>query len=185
VSATGANSNPAALEGLQGLALEYARWHGWRDKVLGIVHPSRRRRLAAKARQGLAYAGRMVYTEGPTRSMFFNAPPNIYAGEHADCSQYGAGCGHRVGVKTLTEIDWTGTIWDKGTVIAAPRIGAFVIFGPKPGVHLGIVTGRRNGQWLVTGFGSQHAPDVNTLAELASYFTQTGHGGTRYIDITR
>lgn len=177
--------NPPQLDKLEGLALEYARFPHWRDKMLGRYHPLRRLRLAAKARQGLRYAGRMVYTEGPQRSQFFHAAPNAYAGEHADCSQYGAGCGHRVGVKHLTADDYTGTIWDKGKLLAEPRIGCFVIFGAYPGVHLGIVTGRRNGRWLVTGFGSQRAPDLNPLAVLASYFRAAGHPGLRYIDITR
>lgn len=178
-------ANPAQLEHLEGLALEYARIPHWRDRMLGRFHPSRRRRLAAKARQGLRYAGRMIYTEGPQRSQFFHAARNAYAGQHADCSQYGAGCAHRVGCKNVDATDYTGTLWDKGKQLAEPKLGVFVIFGPHPGVHLGIVTGRKNGQWLVTGFGSQHAPDLNTLATLASYFKAAGHPGTRYIDITR
>ena len=177
--------NPPQLANLEGLALEYARFPHWRDKMLGRFHPSRRKRLAATARQGLRYAGRMVYTEGPQRSEFFHAARNAYAGQHADCSQYGAGCAHRVGCRNVDAADWTGTLWDKGKLLASPALGCFVIFGPQPGVHLGIVTGRRNGQWLVTGFGSQSAPDLNTLSTLSSYFLHAGHAGLRYIDITR
>jgi len=177
--------NPPQLDHLEGLALEYARFPHWRDKMLGRFHPRRRSRLAAKARQGLRYAGRMVYTEGPQRSQFFHAAPNAYVGEHADCSQYGAGCAKRVGVKSLTADDYTGSIWDKGKMILHPVVGCFVIFGQRPGVHLGIVSGRRNGQWLVTGFGSQRGPDVHTLAELSNYFLRNGHPGSRFIDVTR
>lgn len=177
--------NPPQLEHLEGLALEYARIPHWRDRMLGRFHPAKRRRLAARARQGLRFAGRMIYTEGSLRSQFFYAHPTQYAGQHADCSQYGAGCAHRVGVKRVNGSDYTGTLWDKGKVIPAPRIGCFVIFGAFPGVHLGIVTGRVAGNSLVTGFGSQRGPDLNTLGALLGYFDRIGHPGARFIDITR
>lgn len=177
--------NPPQLDKLQGLALEYALIPNWLHRMLGRVHPSRRHRIAAWARHGVAYRGRMVYTEGPQRGELFHRAPGKYLGAHADCSQYGASCAHWSGVKRVDASDWTGTLWDKGKVLVNPVLGCGVIFGPRPGVHYGIITGRRNGQWLVTGFGTQTGPDTNALSVLESYFLRNGQPGTRYIDLTR
>jgi hypothetical protein len=177
--------NPPQLDKLEGLALEYARIPHWQARMLGRFHPSKRKRIAVWARHGISFHGRMVYTEGPQRGELFHRLAGQFAGAHADCSQYGASCAHWSGVKRVDAADWTGTLWDKGKVLLHPVVGCGVIFGPYPGVHFGIITGRANGQWLVCGFGTQTGPDANTLAELTQYFLRNNHPGTRYIDLTR
>ena len=178
------SGNPPQLDKLEGLALEYALIPDWRDRMLGRVHPSKRKRLAAWARQGLRFKGRMHYTMTTQRSILFHRPRGHFLGAYADCSQYFAACAHWSGVKKVTDEDFTGTLWNKGKV-GKPILGGGVIFGAYPGEHIGVFTGRRNGQWLVSGFGGKYGPDVNTLGVLEGYFVAHGHPGTRFIDITR
>lgn len=167
------------------LALEYRRWHGWRDKVYGKLHPSRRQRIAATARTSLQYAGRMTYTEGPGRSELFHRPAGSFSGSSADCSQYVATLAHWHGVTTVDDRDYTGTLWEKFPEQPVPAVGLAVIWGPFPGVHTAILTGQRKGEWITVGFGHQGAPDANTLAGMDAYFTGIGKAGHRYIDLTR
>ena len=174
------SGNPPLADPPLSLALEYKRWHGWRDKVYGRVHPNRRKRLLAYARQGLAYHGRMHYTEGPNRSDLFSRPRGSFSGASADCSQYAASMAHWAGVKKVTAQDWTGTLYTKGELLADAVDGCYVIFGRSPGVHMGIMWGRN-----VVGFGEQQGPDVNTLASLIAYFAGHGHPGYVFRDITR
>lgn len=177
--------NPPRLDKLEGLALEYARIPHWRDRMLGRFHPSKRKRLAAWARQGRRFRGRMVYTMDARRSELFHRAPGHFAGAHADCSQYDASCAHWSKIKRVSATDYTGTHWNAGKVLPHPIVGCIAIFGAYPGEHEGTVTGRRHGAWLVTGFGSQSGPDVNTLDVLLSYFAREGHPGVRFVDLTR
>jgi hypothetical protein len=177
------NSNAPQLDKLEGLALEYARIPDWRDRMLGRLHPSKRKRLAAWARQGLRFKGRMHYTMTAQRSLLFHRPRGHFLGAYADCSQYFAACAHWSGVSKVTDEDYTGSLWNKGKV-DGPIIGGGVIFGTFPGVHIGTFTGYKDGHWFVTGFGAQAGPDVHTLSSLIEYF-QARNPGVRYIDVTR
>ena len=177
--------NPPQLDKLQGLALEYARIPNWLNRMLGRVDPVRRRRAAAWARLGLTARGRMVYTEGPQRGELFHRKPGAFVGAHADCSQYASTCAHWAGSGKVDALDWTGSLWDKCRPLTKPVVGAGVIFGAHPGVHMGILTGKRNGAWIVCGFGTQTGPDANTLEGLTSYFVRNGHPGVHYIDLTQ
>ena len=177
--------NPPQLDKLQGLALEYARIPNWLNRMLGRVHPSKRRRLAAWARAGLAAHGRMVYTEGPQRGELLHRKPGSFVGAHADCSQYASACAHWSRSRKVNATDWTGSLWDKCRPLAKPTVGGCVIFGAHPGVHMGVFTGRHNGHWVVTGFGTQTGPDANTLGVLEGYFQRNGHPGVYFLDLTR
>lgn len=176
--------NPPQLDKLQGLALEYALIPHWRDRMLGRWHPSKRKRLAAWARQGRRFHGRMVYTMDAQRSELFHRAPGHFAGAHADCSQYAASCAHWAKVKRVDATDYTGTLWTKGKVLAHPIVGAVVIFGRYPGAHIGVFTGMLHGAWIVDGFGGQSGPDQNTLGVLEGYFSRIGEPGVRFLDLT-
>jgi hypothetical protein len=157
------------------------RWHGWVYRLVGRVHPSKRRRIWAYARAGLAYHGRMHYTEGAARSQLFHRKPGRFAGASADCSQYFASCSHWAGVEGVTDTDWTGTLGQKGVRLADPVPGCAVFFGTPPYVHMGIMGKRGH----VLGFGTQTGPDRNTLAALIAYFAGHGHPGYAFRDLTR
>src|SRR6478752_4196160 len=119
----------------------------------------------------------MHYTEGPERSELFHRARGVFAGAHADCSQYSATLCHWVGVKT-DDRDYTGTLAQKGRAITYPKRGAFVFFGSPPFVHMGVlVKPWRSSVWHVIGFGEQSGPDETTLPDLLAYFQREGHPG--------
>ena len=157
-------------------------WHGYLYRLIGKVHPVKRERIRYYAHAGLAYHGRMVYTQGPQRSELFHRKPGRFAGAHADCSQYAASCAHWAGVKGVDASDWTGTLGKKGKQVQTAHVkpGMFVFFGAPPYVHMGVM-GR---DMHVLGFGGQSGPDRNTLAALVGYFAGQGHAGFAFRDIT-
>ena len=175
-------SGNAALDPpLEGLALEYSAWKGWRYKVYGRFHPVRRKRMAAYARQSLRYAGKMRYTEGPTRSELFHRKPGNFATAAADCSQYVSALAHWCGVKKVTDEDWTGSLYSKGKVLTKPVPGCVVIFGVAPGVHAAYMVGKG----MTIGFGDQAAPSYVSLSGMLDYFARHGHPGHAFRDLTR
>jgi hypothetical protein len=160
---------------------KFLRVRGYLYRLVGRLHPSKRQSIRYYAHAGLAYHGRMHYTEGPQRSELFNRKPGRFNGSSADCSQYSASCAHWSGVEDVTDTDWTGTLGKKGKLIEKPVPGCFVFFGAPPYVHMGVMG--RNG--YVLGFGEQAGPDRNTLAALLAYFAKAGHPGHAFRDITR
>jgi len=127
----------------------------------------------------------MHYTEGPARSQLFHRPIGRFENAGADCSQYSAALCHWVGVKSVNDRDFTGSLADKGRAISKPKRGAFVFFGAPPYVHMGVlVKPLRAPSWHVIGFGEQHAPDENTLPGLLAYFAKQGHPGHAFRDLT-
>jgi len=162
------------------LATAYKRWHGWRDAVIGKLAPSKRTRICAHARRSIPYAGRMHYTEGPGRSELFHRPPDKYEQASSDCSQFVSAIAHWSGVKTVTDEDWTGTLYEKGKQLERPVPGCIVIFGAKPGVHTAVMTTRT----MTLGFGDQAGPQRVSLAGMVAYFTQQGHAGHVFRDLT-
>lgn len=132
------------------------------------------------AKASLAYAGKMRYTEGVARSQLYHRPKGDFHGASADCSQYSATLCHWVGVVGVTDTDWTGTLCHKGQRLTAPEPGCFVFFGTAPFVHMGVMQDSKR----VIGFGTQSAPDVNTLAGLLAYFAGEGHPGFEFRDLT-
>lgn len=156
----------------------FKRWY-WAH-VLHRFPVSKRRRIVNYAKASLAYANKMVYTEGPSRSELFHRKPGSFRDAHADCSQYSASLCHWVGVRSVTDTDWTGTLGKKGVAVQLPKPGMFVFFGPPPYVHMGVMLD----QGHVIGFGQQLAPDVNTLSGLLAYFSSKGHPGHAFRDLT-
>jgi hypothetical protein len=156
-------------------------WHGWLYRLVGRVHPSKRKRILAYARAGIAYHGEMHYTEQANRSELFHRKRGDFKAAHADCSQYAASCAHWAGVAKVTDADFTGTLSTKGKLLTEPVPGCYVFFGKPPYVHMGVMGKDKH----VIGFGSQSGPDRNTLATLLSYFAKQGHGGHMFRDITR
>lgn len=145
---------------------------------------TRAERLHTNVHESLAFAGRMVYSMSyPTRQELFHRKPNDYAGAGADCSQYVAAELHWVGVKSVTDYDYTGSLWSKGKLLTRPEPMCVVIFGPPPGEHTGFITGRTPNRrdWYVVGFGWQGAPDRTTLSGNVSYFRERGFPGVRYL----
>lgn len=141
---------------------------------------SKRRRIVNYAKASLGYAGRMHYTETVRRSELFHRPKGKFIGSHADCSQYSATLAHWSGVVGVTDSDWTGTLCHKGQRLAAPEPGAFVFFGTEPFVHMGVMQDAKH----VIGFGTQSAPDRNTLSGLLAFFAREGHPGYEFRDLT-
>jgi len=149
---------------------------------VGVYQRHRIRRLA---RHSLLYHGRMEYTEGPNRSELFHRPRGDFLGAAADCSQYSASLCHWVGVKDVTDKDYTGTLAQKGKRISRPRRGGFVFFGVPPYVHMGVlVKPMLSRTWHVIGFGDQAGPDESTLPALLHYFERQGHPGHELRDLT-
>ena len=157
----------------------FKRWY-W-SHVLHRLPASKRTRIVRYAKASLAYAGKMHYTEGVRRSELYHRPRGKFLAAHADCSQYSASICHWVGVVGVTDSDWTGTLCHKGQKLVSPEPGCFVFFGVEPFVHMGVMQDSKH----VIGFGTQSAPDVNTLAGLLAYFASQGHPGYEFRDLTR
>ena len=161
----------------------YKRWYN--AHVLHRLPGSKRQRIVRYAKASLAYHGRMVYTEGPQRSELFHRKPGKFLGAGADCSQYSASLCHWVGVKSVNDKDYTGTLAEKGKRIASPKRGAFVFFGSPPYVHMGVlVKPLLSRTWHVIEFGEQAAPDETPLPVLLAYFEREGHPGHEFRDLT-
>lgn len=132
----------------------------------------------------LAYAGKMTYTENwSLRKRFFARAIGKFLGALADCSQFVAAILHWLGVKCVTDTDYTGSLLQKGRPILHPQPGCVAVWGPGTGDHTAFVTEKvGNGDWYVVGFGHQGAPDRNTLSGLNAYFASIGHPGVRFLD---
>ena len=158
----------------------FHRWHGWLYKRIGRWHPIARHRIVAYAKASLAYHGKMVYSEGPSRSELFHRPRGKFAGASADCSQYSATLAHWSGVTTVTDKDYTGTLCHKGVHLLRAEPGCFVFFGAAPYVHMAVMVSTSQ----AIGFGDQAAPNQSSLAGLLSYFSHIGHPGHEFRDLT-
>lgn len=156
----------------------YRRWYA--AHVLRRLPGSKRARIVRYAKASLHYAGKMHYTETTARSELFHRKRGRFGGAHADCSQYSSSLCHWTGVKSVTDSDWTGTLCHKGVKLAAAEPGCFVFFGVEPFVHMGVMETRTQ----VIGFGTQSAPDRNSLAGLLAYFAGQGHPGYEFRDLT-
>src|SRR5215469_5494994 len=120
----------------------------------------------------------MHYTEQGDRSQLFHRPVGSFLKAGADCSQYSASLCHWVGVKDVTDKDFTGTLAQKGRPLTSPKRGAFVFFGAPPFVHMGVtVKPLLSRVWHVIEFGDQAAPDEAHLPDLLAYFERQGHPG--------
>jgi hypothetical protein len=119
----------------------------------------------------------MHYTEGRDRSQLFHRPVGRFAKAGADCSQYSASLCHWVGVKDVTDLDFTGTLAQKGRQVAKPKRGVFVFFGV-------MVKPLLSRSWHVIGFGDQAGPEENTLAAMLMGFAAEGHPGHVFRDLT-
>jgi len=162
---------------------KFLRVRGFLYRLIGRVHPAKRQRIRYWAHAGLAYHGRMVYTDTAQRAELFGRRRGKFLGAHADCSQYAATMAHWAGVPSVDASDWTGTLGKKGVAVQESDVkpGHYVFFGAPPYVHMGVMGRRRN----VIGFGTQSGPDRNTLAALLAYFAGRGHPGHAFRDITR
>lgn len=156
----------------------YKRWY-WAH-VLHRWPGSKRQRIVRYAKASLHRAGQMHYTESAARSELFHRKRGRFKGAHADCSQYSASLCHWVGVKAVTDTDWTGTLGQKGIRLAQPEAGCFVFFGEPPFVHMGVMIDH----YRVIGFGTQSAPDLNRLSSLLAYFAGNDHSGHVFRDLT-
>lgn len=159
-----------------------------RRHLLAAFAPAltKKQRIRRQARRSLGYAGTMHYTMTAQRSELFHRARGAFRGAHADCSQYSAALCHWVGVGSVTDTDWTGTLAAKGRRIDKATRGAFVFFGTPPYVHMGVlVRPLLSRSWHVIAFGHNSAPDENTLPALVHYFTTKGHPGHEFRDLTR
>lgn len=156
----------------------FKRWY-WAH-VLHYFPANKKRRIVNYAKASLNYAGKMHYTELFGRSQLFHRRRGDFKGARADCSQYCASLCHWVGVVGVTDSDWTGTLCHKGQKLISPERGCFVFFGADPFVHMGVMEDAKH----VIGFGTQSAPDRNTLAGLLAYFAGQGHPGYEFRDLT-
>lgn len=145
----------------------------------------RRNQIRRLARSSLIYHGRMHYTEGPGRRELFHRSKGDFLAAGADCSQYSASLLHWIGVRDVTDQDFTGTLCQKGRKLDKPKRGAFVFFGSPPYVHMGVlVKPLLASSWHVIGFGDQQAPDENTLPGMLEFFRAQGHPGHEFRDLT-
>lgn len=145
----------------------------------------KRNKIRRLARRSLRYHGQLRYTEGEGRSELFHRARGDFKGAGADCSQYSASLCHWVGVRDVTDKDYTGTLAKKGRAISRPSRGSFVFFGAPPYVHMGVlVKPLLSRTWHVIEFGEQAAPDEATLPALLDYFRKQGHPGHEFRDLT-
>lgn len=176
------NSNPSPntpqVPQAGGWYERYKRWY-W-SHVLHRFPAGKRKRIVNYAKASLAYHGRMVYDENIGRGQLFHRKRGDFKGAHADCSQLSASLCHWVGVKSVTDTDWTGTLCHKGHKLTEAEPGCFVFFGVDPFEHMGVMDTRKT----VIGFGTQSAPDRNSLAGLLAYFASRGHPGYEFRDLT-
>lgn len=170
------NTPPAPQIG--GWYERYKRWYY--AHVLHRFPVAKRRRIVNYAKASLAYHGRMIYDDGPGRGELFHRKPGRFLAARADCSQYSASLCHWVGVKDVTDTDWTGTLCHKGVKLRNAEPGCFVFFGTDPFEHMAVMETRTQ----VIGFGTQSAPDRNSLAGLLAYFAGQGHPGYEFRDLT-
>jgi hypothetical protein len=127
----------------------------------------------------------MHYTEQPDRSEFFHHERGHFLGGRCDCSQYSATLLHWIGVRDVTDKDYTGTLAQKGRQVAKPSRGTFVFFGVPPFVHMGVmVKPLLSRSWHVIGFGDQAGPEENTLSAMMMGFAAEGHPGHVFRDLT-
>lgn len=172
-------------------------WKWWRRnrRAINGQSPLRRppkhtplevdKKIVAFAHAGLGYAGRMTYDESGRRSDLFHRRPGDFNGAHADCSQFVSAILHWVGVRSVTDTDFTGTLLTKGRQLTNPRSGAVVVWGPGTGTHTAFITERAGtSDWWCVGFGHQGAPDRVTLSAMNSYFSRIGHPGVRFLNLT-
>ena len=126
----------------------------------------------------------MVYWDVPgrLRGQLFHRKPGDFDRAHADCSQFGASILHWCGNTKVSDSDSTGTLWNKGHVLTAPKAACGIIFGEFPGVHFVFATEHEDGVWYCVGFGSQTGPDRVSLPDLETYFKDEGHPGVRFLD---
>jgi hypothetical protein len=176
-----ASNPPQQVPGAPFSPAWYARFQRWYwSHVLHVPRPSKRKRIVAHAKGSLRYHGRMHYTETVARSELFHRPRGKFLGAHADCSQYSATLCHWVGVPTVTDTDWTGTLAKKGKPVEQPSPGVFVFFGAPPYVHMAVMVSKTQ----AIGFGQQAAPNQSSLAGLVAYFAGIGHPGHAFRDLT-
>lgn len=141
------------------------------------------RKIVAYANLSLHFAGRMTYTQTRARSQLFHRKPGVYLNASADCSQLVASILHWLGVKVVTDTDYTGTLLAKGTLQSHPTMGCVAIWGPGTGIHAAFVTEHIKGtsDWYTVGFGHQGAPNRAKLSDMNAYFLHIGKPGVRYL----
>lgn len=144
--------------------------------------PSKRQVAVGYAKASLAFAGKMVYDEGPLRSELFGRKPGDFAGAHADCSQFVCSLMHWAGITTVNDTDFTGTLLTKGKAVREPAVGRICIFGPGPGVHAAMFVRKVDGVWQLVEFGEQSAPDEIALPAAIAYFKTRNEPGVRIRD---
>jgi len=119
------------------------------------------------------------------RSEFFHEVKAVLDGTartHADCSQFYAAIANYHGVRGLTDDDYTGSLLQKGKLVYHPTPGDCVIFGGGTGEHAAMIT--YNG--FTIGFGhSPGAPNRVKLHDMATYFSQHGHPGVRFLSFVK
>ena len=145
---------------------QHARRH--HRLIPGVTRKQRIRRFARKSVSGIT--GGCTTPKGRSRSELFHRARGRFDGAHADCSQYSATLCHWVGVKDVTDTDWTGTLGQKGVKVEQPARGVFVFFGQPPFVHMGVLVRPLRASILarhrVRGFartGRVHAPRIARL----------------------
>jgi hypothetical protein len=136
----------------------------------------------------LKYAGKMTYSENYTlRQELFHRAIGKFLSSVADCSQFVASILHWLGVKVVTATDYTGTLLQKGKLLAGPQPGCVAIWGPHTGAHAAFITEKTadGKDWYCVGFGHQGAPDRNTLSGMNAYFAGIGEPGVRFLEFSR
>jgi hypothetical protein len=144
------------------------------------VPPSKRALMVHWAQWAVTQQRIFSYTQDHRRSEMFHRTPGDTSGGliHADCSQFYAAIGHWVGITSLTDQDYTGTLLEKGTPVAKPRPADCVVFGGGTGEHAAMITYAG----YTIGFGhSPGAPNRVKLATMVEWFADHGHPGVRYL----
>jgi hypothetical protein len=142
------------------------------------------KKIVAYANASLGFTGRMTYTMNwLLRKGLFHRKPGRFAKSKCDCSQFVAAILNWLGVKGLSDSDFTGSLLTKGKLISSPHAGCVAIWGPGTGDHAAFVTEHIKGgsDWYCVGFGHQGAPDRNTLSGMNAYFKSIGKPGVRYL----
>lgn len=151
--------------------------------VLPHVPTSPRAEIVYWCQWSVLHQSRFRYTMGPDRHEMFDYFNLLTEGKRvirADCSQFAAALLHHVGVKKVNNLDYTGTLLDKGTRVSPSKAkpGDVIIFGGGTGKHAAIKT--YNG--FCIGFGHwPGAPDRTKITDMSAWFLSHGYPGVRYL----
>lgn len=139
--------------------------------------------LVRAAEWGVTNQKHFIYTQTAQRAQMYGTKPFTIpeGGLHTDCSQFYSALLHWCGVPGTNSTDYTGTLLQKGKLVAEPKPGDCVIWGGGTGEHAAMYVG----DGFTIGFGhSPGAPNRVSLAAMSGWMSAHNHPGVRFLSFT-